>query len=546
MNIPRDHVNDFLTKIAHGEVIGSHDSFFNSISGNGDSDSKRRKLSESGSYTGISGSGNNGGISSADTGYGESINGSLYGSQPIWPASSNYQTEEDEEDNVVENQALERLRRAANKNQGSSNLISLTGSPAVRDPGVDNNVDGNPMMGDDMEMSEEEEGEIFDEVAQNPWGAHHNEPVTSSANPSMMFPHTQPPPSLLHPGAGGLNNGGIPSFISSSHHLPPPNLGQPTLGAPAMPVLDIPPPPFRVPPPIDKTGDESGTKVSSPWPTTGGFSLPASVMDAITPATNNFNLPPPSTPPVSELANQPSLTSFTNPPPTAAAYSAPPPNHLSRPPPPLSPTPAAVSAPPTPQVSTASVPPPGFNLLRRSSSESAASLNKFSVGSLPPSFDKKPPPVSFGAGNNNCKDNNGDNYGEDFNELEHLNNMRSGDPEALQTDNTDYIESKTDFSLGGNGSTPGKPPFRGGGGMRGRGGFTPERGGFTPDHQRGGGGGFGNRGGGGPRGGNGGPFRGGGGFDRGGSNWNGERGGGGWRPRRPWGGPSPGRGRGNW
>ena len=55
MNIPRENVNDFLTKIAHGEVIGSHDSFFSSMASGDSSDSKRRKLSESGSYTGGSG-----------------------------------------------------------------------------------------------------------------------------------------------------------------------------------------------------------------------------------------------------------------------------------------------------------------------------------------------------------------------------------------------------------------------------------------------------------------------------------------------------------
>lgn len=54
MNIPRDHVNDFLTKIAHGEVIGSHDTVFSSSV---DSDSKRRKLSGSGSYTRLSSNG---------------------------------------------------------------------------------------------------------------------------------------------------------------------------------------------------------------------------------------------------------------------------------------------------------------------------------------------------------------------------------------------------------------------------------------------------------------------------------------------------------
>ena len=55
MNIPRDHVNDFLTKIAHGEVIGSHDTVFNTSVV--DSDSKRRKLSGSGSYTRLSSNG---------------------------------------------------------------------------------------------------------------------------------------------------------------------------------------------------------------------------------------------------------------------------------------------------------------------------------------------------------------------------------------------------------------------------------------------------------------------------------------------------------
>ncbi len=66
MNIPRENVNDFLTKIAHGEVIGSHDSFFSSMAGGDSSDSKRRKLSESGSYTG-SYTGGSGPVS-ADTG----------------------------------------------------------------------------------------------------------------------------------------------------------------------------------------------------------------------------------------------------------------------------------------------------------------------------------------------------------------------------------------------------------------------------------------------------------------------------------------------
>ena len=38
--------------------------------------------------------------------------------------------------------------------------------------GVDNEIDGNPMHGDDMEMSSEEDGEIVDDVAQNPWAQH--------------------------------------------------------------------------------------------------------------------------------------------------------------------------------------------------------------------------------------------------------------------------------------------------------------------------------------------------------------------------------------
>ncbi len=37
--------------------------------------------------------------------------------------------------------------------------------------GVDNEIDGNPIRGDDMEMSSEEDGEIFDDVAQNPWAS---------------------------------------------------------------------------------------------------------------------------------------------------------------------------------------------------------------------------------------------------------------------------------------------------------------------------------------------------------------------------------------
>ncbi len=176
--------------------------------------------------------------------------------------------------------------------------------------------------------------------------------------------------------------------------------------------------------------------------------------------------------------------------------------------------------------------------MRRLSSESAASSENFSLSSGGgQSFDKKPP--SFG-GNDYENDNGGEDYDNDYDE--HLNNIRSCDPEAL-----DYDTNNSSYD-GGNGMTPTKPPFRGGGGMRGRGNFTPDRGGFKQDHHRGGSEGFGNRGT--PRGRGG--FRGGGGnFERGGGrgngNWNGEqRGGGNWRPRRPWGGPSPGRGRGNW
>ncbi len=189
-------------------------------------------------------------------------------------------------------------------------------------------------------------------------------------------------------------------------------------------------------------------------------------------------------------------------------------------------------------VSTPSnIPPPGFNPMRRLSSESAASSENFSLSSGGgQSFDKKPP--SFG-GNDYENDNGGEDYDNDYDE--HLNNIRSCDPEAL-----DYDTNNSSYD-GGNGMTPTKPPFRGGGGMRGRGNFTPDRGGFKQDHHRGGSEGFGNRGT--PRGFGG--FRGGGNFERGGGrgngNWNGEqRGGGNWRPRRPWGGPSPGRGRGNW
>ena len=274
-------------------------------------------------------------------------------------------------------------------------------------------------------------------------------------------------------------------------------------------------------------------------------------MDVLAPTINSFSVPPPIKSMVSE-----SMT-YNNPPPISAPFGAPPPNVLSRPPPPLSPTPqaAVVSNPPpltSPQVSTPSnIPPPGFNPMRRLSSESAASSENFSLSSGGgQSFDKKLSSFGGFGGNDFNIDNGGDKYDDDHYD-EHLNNIRSCDPEAI-----DYDTNNSSFD-GNDAMTPSKPSFRGGG-MRGRGNFTPDRGAFKPDHHRGGrGGGFGNResprGGGGFRGGNFERGGGGGNFDRGGrggrgnGNWNGEqRGGGNWRPRRPWGGPSPGRGRGNW
>ena len=59
---------------------------------------------------------------------------------------------------------------------GTKPLISFTITILNKYPyflvlGVDNEIDGNPIRGDDMEMSSEEDGEIFDDVAQNPWAS---------------------------------------------------------------------------------------------------------------------------------------------------------------------------------------------------------------------------------------------------------------------------------------------------------------------------------------------------------------------------------------
>jgi len=84
------------------------------------------------------------------------------------------QAEEEEE---VENLALERLRQAAKKSKPeSSNLISLTGSPAVdevgeRRAGV---ARGSCDMDMDMSLSDEEEGEIKDEWRRSPVNGAYN------------------------------------------------------------------------------------------------------------------------------------------------------------------------------------------------------------------------------------------------------------------------------------------------------------------------------------------------------------------------------------
>jgi hypothetical protein len=53
-------------------------------------------------------------------------------------------------------------------------MNDIDGNPMMGDDieinlGGMNDIDGNPMMGDDMEMSEEEEGEILDDASANLW-----------------------------------------------------------------------------------------------------------------------------------------------------------------------------------------------------------------------------------------------------------------------------------------------------------------------------------------------------------------------------------------
>jgi len=333
MTIPKDAVSDFLTKIAHGEVIGSHDTLFNTTGG----DHKRRKLSETGSY------------SSHDTSYGASnvygqaepttggwLNSQSYQGtdstnedQQVWsqePVPDWLQTEDNDEENFVENHALERLRRAATKNQGSSNLISLTGSPAVRDTGAEGSIDGNPVS-EDMELSEEEEGEIHDEPT---W------PPTSSVD-GFAYRHTAPPPSLRQVMTNGNTDVGLPPPNSPMLTTLPPNLatlppagmglssGAPIMGLasstaaaiggvpPGAPpgILDIPPPPFRVPPPVQ----ESPVLAEKPLAAGANMWQQPPPLETVTPPSTPFSTP----------------AAFSNPPPSATFVTPPP--VVSKPPP---------------------------------------------------------------------------------------------------------------------------------------------------------------------------------------------------------------------
>jgi len=178
-------ISEFLTKIAHGEKLDVS-SF---IGGGGregrDSDRKRRRLSGEGFAGG-------GGIGSYDPATGGMFDTPAPRSKDPWseelqePVPEWLSRVDDEPE--VENIALARLRQAANKTNKtggdngvmgvtSSNLVSLTGSPAGKGD-KDRRVSGGSKSrhgGSDMDMSEDEEGEIRDNFLEEGFPPPHRE-----------------------------------------------------------------------------------------------------------------------------------------------------------------------------------------------------------------------------------------------------------------------------------------------------------------------------------------------------------------------------------
>jgi len=250
-------ISEFLTKIAHGEKLDVS-SF---IGGGGrEGERKRIRLSDD-SYSGGGYDPATGGM--FDTPAPRSTNPWSEEPVPEWLSRV-------EDEPEVENIALARLRQAANKSNKASdrenngvmpsNLVPLTGSPASKEK--DRRVSGGSKSrhgGSDMDMSEDEDGEIRDNFLEegfpppqrDVWKVeggdawenggdgsaesdydHQQRPPVPGIAPegNGSFPHGPPP--RFHPPQSGFNPG-----LDSSTRFPPPNMHQ---GPPPRP-----PPPFR-------------------------------------------------------------------------------------------------------------------------------------------------------------------------------------------------------------------------------------------------------------------------------------------------------------
>jgi len=238
MSIPRDKFSDFLTKIAHGEKLdlsgGGHYE-------NGGSDVKRRKMSDEDSFHQR--------ITDpySDLEKPRSETGPVGWNQNFSHNTIQTQDDDDDDDDIdgeelVENIALKRLREK--QNLGGSNLISLTGSPVVRESGVKGGAE-------DMEMSEEE-GEIVDAQLEDSFNHAHQsrsneeeEPWTNDKWSRNNWNNTpqHPPPGLTadRKFSSDLGGGqGEPDIDQYSPFTPS-----------RRPDLQVPPPPpgLRGPPP---------------------------------------------------------------------------------------------------------------------------------------------------------------------------------------------------------------------------------------------------------------------------------------------------------
>lgn len=305
MTIPKESMSDFLTKIAHGE-LRTFGQDKNGI------EAKRRRVSDSfgdgfrppGAVPDLfsrppppnndwnNPSQPNSFLTtqkvdipppSSIPGLSDGV-GAAVSPQP-WdePVPEWLQEEEKEEDDDVDgeeivetNLVLDRLRRAATKHQGGgSNLISLTGSPIVI-PESGTKV----QQAVDMDLSEGEDGEIMEDNQDNDnlsWNQdNHNSWRRQDKEGWSQESHTPPPPTM-------------PQF--------PPHSGDHISGTPPpsrfnAADLNIPPPPFSIPPPeADNIGGPWSDTFNQPPPSIHSGPPPQFNPPSTTP--NSFREPPP-------------------------------------------------------------------------------------------------------------------------------------------------------------------------------------------------------------------------------------------------------------